>query len=96
MDNIIEIEPKIKEKLMQDILSLAQAHQGKEGIINRMKFLMKNPQFNRELLVETLESEVSLFSDVRFFLIDTYDTLVSIQIKQANNNTHVDKILSGE
>lgn len=86
MNQPTNLDEARKDALSNSLFILAQEVQlglsDNTMVYSKMKELMKNPQFTRDLLVVTLERNDDVINTtVRFWLIDTYDLIVVQQNK---------------
>lgn len=86
MNQPTNLDEARKDALSNSLFVLAQEVQlglsDNTMVYHRMRKLMTNPQFTRDLLVVTLErNDDTINTTVRFWLIDTYDLIVVQQNK---------------
>lgn len=86
MNQPTNLDEARKDALSNSLFVLAQEVQlglsDNTMVYLRMRKLMTNPQFTRDLLVTTLErNDDTINTTVRFWLIDTYDIIVVQQNK---------------
>lgn len=109
-NNLVDMVPIQIKELEKKIIKLAQDVQsGKienHEVPSVIDNLMSNRQLTRELLVTTLESynndhpttnenwDTGLESATRFWLIDAYDTWMTIKARQETNQNRVNEIIT--
>ena len=109
-NNLVNIAPVQIKELEKKIIKLAQDVQSGEiknhEVPSFIDNLMSNRQLTRELLVTTLESyndtlpttnknwDNGLESATRFWLIDAYDTWMTIKARQETNQNRVNEIIT--
>ena len=109
-NNLVDMVPIQIKELEKKIIKLAQDVQsGKienHEVPSLIDNLMSNRQLTRELLVTTLESynndhpttnenwDTGLESATRFWLIDAYDTWMTIKARQETNQNRVNEIIT--
>jgi hypothetical protein len=91
MDKIVYLaevrDSKMKKQSIQAIISLAQKIQNREvnsnDIHHVINEIIANNALTRAGIISVLESNDAIFTtDVRFFIIDLYDHIVSMQQRQ--------------